>query len=43
MGRGQGHTERSISTEEMTDLHSTREVMGGGKMDPVRGRAFLLR
>lgn len=37
------HTERSISTEEMTDLHSTREVMGGEKMDPVRGLSFEVK
>lgn len=36
-------TERNISTEEMTDLHSTREVMGGGKMDPVRGLSFEVK
>lgn len=35
--------ERNISTEEMTDLHSTRGVMGGGKMDPVRGLSFEVK
>lgn len=37
------HTERNISTEEMTDLHSTHGVMGGGKMDPVRGLSFEVK